>query len=275
MTLAGRKLLRGFVLATALVLALGIGGGAAMVYRRFAPVRMTSSAMLSNLRLLSEALEISEESLQLAEQLVRTPPQAPADRIGASRQRGAYLQLAIERCRKRAAKLSFPSQAVHEVTLLLNDTDEVLQMALKASPSGPVAAATIATAPSTSSNPDEVGVLRGKAQIVEKSVGQIRRSAETLARRVEAQIVARHNRVPRFNGGTALQWCVCLCLAASLLGILMSLAGLAALARTPQRTIESSIRAEAKRDSDKAVRTCHKHIDRMLDLAEEMTRGGS
>lgn len=291
MRLGGRRL---FVAVIGAAVLLAAGGWAVERHsRRFDARRAGDGGVIVALGQVPRGLQALDDALRTAEELAAVDPDARAARIDALRERADYQK---DACRRWADRLARPAPPdgrpaagvsagpdasasasadgavrLAELARLFAQAGELIDAALDASPTRPVAATQAAVAPVLAAAPDRTGVLPGARDLVNRRAEQVRKEADALARVAEREALAPYQEPAVTWGVPDRAWLAGLCTAAALLAALAAAVAVRRLGVRADDRVAAEIQRVGYADPKAGTALCYRQAGRMLDLAEEFT----
>ena len=225
---------------------------------------------LTELRHFSEGSQVLKESLHLAERLAALSQSSPAG-LDTLRERARLQKDLSSEFRSEMKGWVYTLDSISELPGLLEQSDDLLDLAVGAAPRGPVPASQAATAPALSEDPNVTGVLPGTAKLVTARAIQLRENLDLLAQKADRQAAGRGLGLGQFLGMSSLGWLLSLCIPCASAPVAILLARFLAQV-TPEKMLEHKIKRIGASDPQKAVGFCHEQIGRMMDLAQTLMR---
>jgi len=227
--------------------------------------------LAADLRQFYEGTRVLEDSLRLAEDLAKTDPGVRAASLQALRERAEYQKNLSSALGDRMAASAHSLDSLTHLAPRLAEGEELVEAALKDSPSQPVSGDQAAAAAVDSDNPDATGVVPGTAPMIAARAAQLRHETQELAYLAEEQVFGAPRYTGRLGGLSARRW-VLLLAAPAAVGLLAVVVAMRRLKAMPERLLEDKIRRASRQDPRHGIKLCHEQVAKLLDMADKMAK---
>jgi hypothetical protein len=258
------------VLIVAAVFLLG-GIWAVQLFVRM-PASRTSRAMIRDLRRMSRASYMMEETLYVAQELTQIDGSDSQKSIEFLRSRAIRSGSRLEEMAQRLADVGESVVPLAEYSRLLLEVRDLLDAALEGAPSDALTEEELAGAPVEETDPDRIGVAPGVKDLVEQRSVQVRKESERLTQNAEERVLGGHLYVAQFAGLSARRWLVALGTLAAVIAAFVCLRALSLMRTTPEQAVEDEIEALSRQNPQQGMDRCYARIEQLLALAGRLMR---